>query len=110
MAQRNERAEILAEVGGVLRDHGVTSDLATSLSAEDAVHVRSVALRIIQGDIDREELLALSEGLANEVTITVQRLMALKNTPPIRDLEERNPYYSVFQPKVIRDGPESVGE
>lgn len=110
MANGNERAEILSEVSGILRDHGIVPDPATSLSAEDAVLVRDVALRIIRGDIDREELLSLSDSLTNEVTMAVQRLMALKDTRPIRELEERNPYYSAFQPKVIRDRPGSAGE
>jgi hypothetical protein len=43
-----------------------------------------------------------------ELDRIVRHLIALKSSTSVRQLEELNPYYSAFQPKVVRDGAEKA--
>jgi hypothetical protein len=103
MGRSDEREQIRSEVEAILQEYGVTPSIASHLSPADALRLRDIARRVINGDMDREELSSLSEGLAAELSVTVQRLMALKSAGTIRELEELNPYYTIFQPVVVRD-------
>jgi hypothetical protein len=102
------QAQILAEVETVLRNHGiVTNPNDAQLPLEEAVRLRGMALRIIQGDVDDADLSALTPDMNAELATLIQDLIALRSSPSVRQLERLNPYYSAFEPRIIRDGHKS---
>lgn len=104
MTSPTEQAQIRAEVESVLRDYGIVGKPDdSSLPVRDFVRLREVALRVIHGDMDKEELSAMTPEMTAELPATVQHLIALRSSKSVRQLEELNPYYSAFQPRVVRD-------
>ena len=100
-----EQDQILAEVESILPDHGVVGKPDEShLTLHDVVQLREIALHMIHGDMDREQLSALTPEMTAELSTMVQNLIALRSSLSVRQLEELNPYYSAFQPRVVRDG------
>jgi hypothetical protein len=109
MASPIEQAQIRAEVESVLRDYGIVGKPdEANLSVSDIVRLREIALRVIHGDMDREELSIMTPEMTAELSAIVQHLIALRSSTPVRELEEINPYYSAFQPKVIWDRGKEV--
>jgi len=111
-SERNEirgRDEIRGEIESVLRTYGITAGPERSqLNASDFAHLKEVALRLIRGYVDESEISDLSDDAIAELPIMMQSLILLRNSPTVRDLEASNPYYTVFQPSVVRDGAVSV--
>jgi hypothetical protein len=94
------------ELEAVFKDHGIGPPAmpGSELSLEELRRVRDVATHIVDGNIDREEISKLGKKLFDELPATVQSLISLQGTAKLRELQEINPYYTVFHPKIIQDG------
>src|SRR5438105_1239836 len=103
MTTDNEQQAIRAEVHAILQEYGINPTVDARRGVVEAGRLKDLAMQVIDGNIDTKELAAFGGDFASELSAMVQRLMALKNANPIRELQEVNPFYSAFQPKVIRD-------
>ena len=104
MTSSAEQNQIQAEIESVMRGHSIPTKADESdLPVSDVVMLREIARRVINGDMDREQLSSLTPEMNVELDRIVRHLIALKSSTSVRQLEELNPYYSAFQPKVIRD-------
>jgi hypothetical protein len=103
MISNVERTAIRTEIEAILKDYGIGPPQEVDLSAEDSLRARTIATRLMHGDMDRHELSKLDDTIGRAVAIAAQRLMTLRNSIPIRQLQKTNPYYSVFQAKIVRD-------
>lgn len=111
MAQSEDRESIREEITDVLKNLGIP--LPTSpkpkLTSEEFRRIHSLAMQVINGDVDREEIARLSEDHAAELSNMIQYMVSLRDKASIRDLQERNPYYGVFTSKIVRDGKKQEG-
>jgi hypothetical protein len=76
----------------------------TTPSPEDRSKIREVAMRIVQGDINLDEISELSQRFGTELTAMVQRTISFYNSPALRRLQESNRYYDPSPARIIRDG------
>ena len=105
MISPKEQSQILAEVESILREHGIVGVPAEGhIAALDFVRVREIAHRVLHGDMNREELSALTPEMTAELSVMVKHLIALRSSASVRQLEGLNPYYSAYNPGIIRDG------
>ena len=102
MINQREREAIRQEIGSVLDAHD-TVPVNTKLSPEDVRTLHKIAIGIVQGDIDNEEVSKLNKLQADELSVMVQQLVGMKSNSSIRGLQEINPYYDAFRSKVVRD-------
>jgi hypothetical protein len=104
VANGDERDVIRAEVESALRNYGVPqSEELVTLTGDELIRVRAIASRIVHGDVDKDELSNLTESVRGAVAAAVQRLMELRSSSRVQELQTINPYYSVSQPRVIHD-------
>jgi len=105
MNERKEREVVRKEIETVLEEYGINpvSQSHSRLAPDKFRKVRDVAMQIIHGNIDREEISKLDKSLTDELSAMVQHLMSFKKAAPLRELQEINPYYTPFGSKVIRD-------
>jgi len=106
MSLQSERDSMRSQLESLLREYGITppSPLATTgLSVQDLRRLRDVAVSIIQGNIDRDEVAKLGKEAAEQLTAMVNHLMSLRASDRLRELQEVNPYYSAFGSKIVRD-------
>lgn len=109
MTSPAEQNQIRTEIESVMRGYGIPAKADESdLPVSDVVMLREIARRVIHGDMDREQLSSLTPEMSVELDRIVRHLIALKSSTSVRQLEELNPYYSAFQPKVVRDGAEKA--
>jgi hypothetical protein len=105
MTSPAEQDQIRAEIEFIMHGHGIPAGADESdLPVADVVMLREIARRVIHGDMDREQLSSLTPEMSAALDSMVRHLIALKSSTSVRQLEELNPYYSAFQPKVVRDG------
>jgi argonaute-like protein implicated in RNA metabolism and viral defense len=102
----DEQESIRREVESILGKYGIPLSIGqSSLSPADSRRIRDLAMQVILGNIDRDEVAHLSKEHTAELFDMIQRIIALKGQAPLQDLQERNPYYDVFGSKMVRDGP-----
>lgn len=100
---KNERDLIWLELQEVMRDHGIDpAHHAASRSSETQL-LREAALRVVNGEFTPAELGALRDVLGEKLNAAVNQLMATGENDIVRELASLNPYYSVIQPRMIRD-------
>lgn len=90
-------------------------DLYPPLKPSDLAEVRQAALHIVEGDIERSTFDGLSPELAPYIEHEVLNLIKISQSESVRRLESKNPFYSVYNPKIVYDGSayrghESYGE
>ena len=73
-------------------------------SPEDLRKIRDVAMRIVQGDINLDEISEFNERFGSELTTMVQRTISFYNSPALRRLQESNRYYDSSPARIVRDG------
>ncbi len=61
---------------------------------------------VVYGPIPVNQIRELSTELSSELAIMISRLIALKGSPPVQDIRERNPYYGALKSRIVRDGNE----
>lgn len=106
MNRQIESNSLRAEIEAIFNKHGIAQQqvtLPTTLSGDDSQRVRNLAWRIVHGEIDPEEIAALSEVVSAQLNEMVQQIIALTNSETLKRLEEINPYYDAFPSKIIRD-------
>ena len=73
-------------------------------SPEDLRKIKDVAMRIVQGDINLDEISELNQRFATELTAMVQRTISFYNSAALRRLQESNRYYEPFPARIVRHG------
>jgi hypothetical protein len=104
MSDQEERHAIRHDLDSVFRTQTSPQDGPLSqLTTHELIEVRNIAARIISGDVDRDELSALGDPVGSAVAEAVRRLMSLRESRQVLDLQLKNPYYSVSQPRIVRE-------
>jgi hypothetical protein len=99
-------SNVRAEVEAVFQEYGITpsqSSVSSRLSLEDYRKLRDTAFRIVQGDLDLEEVFEISKSFAIELNEMVQQIISLRESAALRELQEDNQYYDAFPSKIVRD-------
>ncbi len=80
-----------------------TPNPALDMSVDDFRRIHNIALQVVRGNISSQEISELSPKLRINLDTMIEQLLMLKDKPGVRGLEKRNPYYSPFSSKIIRD-------
>lgn len=105
MQQDAESESIAREVEEVFLRHGIRPNCETQyrLNPEQYRTVRDLAMSVVRGNIPIKKIRDLPAELSSELSAMIKRLIALKGTVPVRQMQERNPYYDVLTSRVVRD-------
>jgi len=106
-----ERTALQKEIELVFSKYGTDNPgVEFEMSADEFKTVRDIALHVVRGNIDQQEISGLNSRLRANLDIMIKYLLSLKSKPGMRSLEERNPYYSAFSSAIIRDGYNEGGK
>jgi len=106
MNKEDEAIKIKEEIESASREYGIShnqSKMAKNISSDELHKLRNLAFRIMQGEIDIDEVGKYGKQYSEELNEMVKELISSSNSSTMKELEAANPYFDVFPSKIIKD-------
>lgn len=110
----DETKMIREEIASLFEENKVDPSefFSTKLPAEEFNQIHTLAIRILQGYVNQNEISTLNTNQRNELSHLVSYLIGLRQDGTLKKLQEINRYFDAFPSLIVRDewSAESVEE